>query len=106
MLKMREEAETNPPNAHLKVAQKARREMDAKTMKASAPEGSVIKKMSEEEITRLLAKAAKEDKRVARQQDYNTRKRIADTLLRAKALKAGLSVTNAEVDAEIKRRGL
>jgi len=78
----------------------------ASELKASAPAGSVIARMSEAEVERLLEKAAKQDKAAARQQDYNTRKRVGDALLRAKAIKAGITVSKEEIAAEMKRRGL
>ena len=73
---------------------------------ASAPKNSVLAGLSEEKLAKLVKAAEKMERDAAKRSEYNTRRRIHLTLLTLKAKKAGITVTNAEVDAEIKRRGL
>ena len=80
--------------------------MDAKTIKENAPKGSVIEKMSLEAIETLIHKAAQQDKAAARAKDIGLRLRIKNSLLVAKAHKAGITVTKEEVEKEIKNRSL
>ena len=73
---------------------------------ANAPKNSVLAGLSEEKLAKLVKAAEKMERDAAKRSEYNTRRRIHLTLLTLKAKKAGITVTNAEVDAEIKRRGL
>ena len=80
--------------------------MDAAELKANAPKGSVIEKMSIEAIETLIYKAAQQDKAAKRAREIGLRLRIKNSLLVAKARKAGITVTKEEVEKEIKRRKL
>ena len=80
--------------------------MDAATIKSQAPKGSVIEKMSIEQIETLIHKAAQQDKAAKRAKDTGTRLRIKTSLLIAKARKAGITVSKEEVEREMKARGL
>lgn len=79
---------------------------DAAEIKRNAPVGSIINKMSEAKIQELLEKEKKYDKAAKRAKDIGTRLRIKTSLLIAKARKAGIVVSQEEVDKEMKLRGL
>jgi len=79
---------------------------NAEEIKRNAPAGSIISKLSAERIQELLDKEAAADKRNENTRMIATRQRIKASLMIAKAHKAGITVTKAEVEAEIKARGL
>lgn len=77
----------------------------ASELKKNAPVGSVISKMSEEEIEKVLQKAAKQDAQAEKVAVWGARKRITDSLYILKAKKAGIQVSKEEVEREMKVRG-
>ena len=78
----------------------------ARKLIEAAPKGSVINKMTEQQVEELLHKATQADKQAERTKLYGARKRVHDSLLIVKAKKAGITVSKEEVEREMKVRGL
>jgi hypothetical protein len=100
----------NQPTHHPPTTELGRKEgikmANATEIKNNAPAGSMLAKLSTERIQEMLDKEEKYDRATQRAKEIGTRLRIKSALLIAKARKAGLVVSAAEVDAEMKRRNL
>ena len=76
--------------------------MDVKKMKENAPKGSLIEKMSEKDIERLLTKQINQDERT---KFYGAKKRVSDMLYVHKAKQAGIKVSEEEVVKVMRQKG-
>ena len=65
----------------------------------------MAEKMDEKEMERLVALGLKADKRIAKEKAYNVRYTMRLVILREKAAKAGITVSEEEIDARLKKEG-
>ena len=65
----------------------------------------MAEKMDEKTLERLVALGLKAEKRIEKEKAYNVRYSMKLVILREKAAKAGIAVTEAEIDARLKKEG-
>ena len=87
---------------------KATEDQIAKGLAMLAKEETKKKRIAAGELKGHSSKPYSEmtEEEKAKRQEYNTRRRIKQTMLIQKALDAGLSVTDKEVEKEMASRGL